>query len=152
MASKVCVFLGDELARYNFGEEHPFGPKRHDAFEEGLVKEDLLTRVNVCEPKWADENQISRFHTQEYIEQVKRQSLSGEGYLDWGDTPAVKGIFEAASTVVGTTLAAAESILSGKCRRAFVTPQRKPLGCPRRSAIARFSSIVMVAAVPIIGF
>lgn len=120
MDSQVCVYLGDELAQYNFGEAHPFGPKRHDAFLEGLKKGNLLARVNVCQPVMADEDQISRFHTPEYINQVKKQSITGEAYLDQGDTPAFKGVFEAAATVVGTTLAAAENILSGHCRRAFV--------------------------------
>lgn len=120
MTAQVCVFLGDDLARYNFGDQHPFGPKRHAAFKEGLSEQDLLARVNVCQPVMASEEQIGWFHTRKYIEQVKRQSITGEGYLDWGDTPAFKGVFEAASAVVGTTLAAAESILSGHCRRAFV--------------------------------
>ena len=47
-------------------------------------------------------------------------SAEGRGYLDEGDTPAMPGIFEAASNVVGTTMAAADAIMAGKARRAFV--------------------------------
>jgi acetoin utilization protein AcuC len=36
-----------------------------------------------------------------------------------GDTPVVPGIYEAAATVVGTTLAAIAAVAKGKCRRAF---------------------------------
>lgn len=120
MTTQVCVYLGEELAQYNFGDNHPFGPKRHDAFHESLKQSGLISRVTVCRPVMADESQISLFHTRDYIAQVKTQSLSGNGYLDLGDTPAFRGVFEAASTVVGTSLAAAESVLSGRCRRAFV--------------------------------
>ncbi|WP_455217306.1 acetoin utilization protein AcuC [Kaarinaea lacus] len=120
MTSSVCVYLGEELARYHFGADHPFGPKRYDAFHDGLKQSGLLSRVNVCQPVMANENQLRLFHSADYIEQVKKQSIRGEGYLDLGDTPAFKGVFEAASTVVGTTLAAAENILTGECKRAFV--------------------------------
>jgi acetoin utilization protein AcuC len=47
-------------------------------------------------------------------------SSEGKGFLDDGDTPAVPGIFDAASNVVGTTLAAADAIMQGESRRAFV--------------------------------
>jgi acetoin utilization protein AcuC len=68
----------------------------------------------------ADQASLELFHTHEYVERVKRQSMLGEGFLDLGDTPAFPGVFEAAATVAGTTLAAIEHILSGHCRRAFV--------------------------------
>ncbi len=120
MSLPVCVFLGEELARYHFGADHPFGPRRHDAFQESLSQSGLLSQVTVRNPVQADEQQIGLFHSTEYIELVKKQSISGEGYLDLGDTPAFKGVFEAAASVVGTTLAAADKIMSGECRRALV--------------------------------
>jgi acetoin utilization protein AcuC len=46
--------------------------------------------------------------------------VSGQGFLDGGDTPAFRGIYEAAVTVVGATLNASAAIMSGQCRRAFV--------------------------------
>jgi acetoin utilization protein AcuC len=48
------------------------------------------------------------------------RSRTGEGYLDGGDTPAWRGVYEAAADVVGGTLLAAEQIMAGKVRRAFV--------------------------------
>jgi acetoin utilization protein AcuC len=46
--------------------------------------------------------------------------LTGEGLLDAGDTPAFKGVYEAASNVVGASLVAAEAVMSGRARRGFV--------------------------------
>ena len=51
---------------------------------------------------------------------VEQQSLTGEGYLDYGDTPAFPGVYEAARTVVGSTLDAAQAIMTRRCARAFV--------------------------------
>ena len=45
---------------------------------------------------------------------------AGAGFLDAGDTPAFRGVYEAAAGVVGATLSAMEAILRGECRRAFV--------------------------------
>ena len=64
---------------------------------------------------------ISRaFHTRDYIARVRTQSRTGEGYLDYGDTPAFPGVYEAACHVVGSVLDAVAAVLDGKCRRAFV--------------------------------
>ncbi|MGH8224083.1 MAG: acetoin utilization protein AcuC, partial [Woeseiaceae bacterium] len=60
------------------------------------------------------------FHTPAYIDFVSRMSAAGIGYLDGGDTPAQRGIYDAASYVVGTTLAAVDSVMNGESRRAFI--------------------------------
>lgn len=118
--SDVCVYVGEALAAYGFGEGHPFGPDRMQRFWDRMLELGLDQRVRVCDPVVADEAQILRFHGPEYLSRVKDQSTSGEGYLDCGDTPAFKGVYEAAATVVGTTLAALDAIVSGGCRHAFV--------------------------------
>ncbi len=41
-------------------------------------------------------------------------------FFDAGDTPAWKGIFEAASDVVGASLVAADALMSGRAKRGFV--------------------------------
>jgi len=116
----LTVYVGEALAAYGFGEEHPFGPDRMHAFWARMQELGLDSKVDVREPVQATETQILRFQEKDYLEQVKRQSLTGSGYLDACDTPAFKGIFEAASTVVGTVLAALDDIVSARCRQAFV--------------------------------
>ena len=119
MQTNVCLMLGDELARYHFGEEHPFGPKRYWAFEQEFKLRNLQDKISLCPPQTATESQLKLFHTQDYIEKVKKLSISGVGYLDYGDTPARIGIYEAACTVVGTTLSAIDKIMHGVCQKAF---------------------------------
>lgn len=119
MTSKTCVMLGDQLSRYHFGEEHPFGPKRYWAFKEEFDVRNLGQSVITSTPRQALEEHIKLFHTQEYIDKVKKLSALGEGYLDAGDTPAIKRIYENALTVVGTTLKAVDLIMKGDCHFSF---------------------------------
>ncbi len=118
--SVVNLYVGEALAAYGFGQDHPFGPDRMQRFWERAQELGLDQRVTVCEPQIADDEQLLRFHTPEYLQRVKAQSITGEGYLDCGDTPAFKGVYEAAATVVGTTLAALDDIMTDRCRHAFV--------------------------------
>ena len=118
--SDVCVYVGEALAAYGFGEGHPFGPDRMGVFWQRMLDLGLDQRVRVCEPQTAGDEQILRFHTRDYLQRVKAQSKTGSGFLDFGDTPAFKGVYEAAATVVGTTLAAVDDVMKGRCRQAFV--------------------------------
>ncbi len=120
MTDTVCVYTGEALARYAFGESHPFGPLRHDAFVKEFKRQGLDRRTQHGRPVMASDAQLQCFHDRRYIEKVRSVSLHGGGYLDAGDTPAYKGVYEAAATVVGTSLAALQSILDGRCKRAFV--------------------------------
>jgi acetoin utilization protein AcuC len=130
------VYHGPALARYGFGEGHPFGPDRQGAFLARFRQRGLDARVQHGEPVQAGEDALLAYHTREYVDFVRARSAAGEGYLDCGDTPVVPGIHEAALTVVGTTLAAARAVLDGACSRAF-TPIAG-LHHARRDAAAGF--------------
>lgn len=114
------LYYGDALARYGFGAGHPFGPDRLDAFWKECVARGLDRRCQIAAPVSASEADLLRFHTRNYIERVRHQSQSGEGFLDYGDTPAFPGVYEAAATVVGTTLDAVAHAVTGSAARAFV--------------------------------
>ncbi len=116
----TSVYIGDDLARYGFGDGHPFGPDRMHAFWRETVKQGLDKRVEVMAPVACDQDSLLRFHTPDYIERVRQASISGHGYLDSGDTPAFKGVFEAGSFVVGSDLDALERIIAGETPRVFI--------------------------------
>ena len=111
--------LDDALADYHFGESHPFGPERYWAFKQEYENRNLSEKVKQCFGQCATEEQLALFHTQDYIDKVKILSRTGDAYLDGGDTPARKGIYEAASMVVGTTIKAVDHIMQGVCQHAF---------------------------------
>lgn len=120
MSADVLVIAGEKLARYGFGDGHPFGPDRHAAFYREFEARGLHRRVEVQETRAATEAELLAFHTPEHLTRVREKSATGQGCLDGGDTPAYRGVFEAAAYVVGGTLKAAEAIMAGKARRAFV--------------------------------
>src|SRR5437016_12917500 len=118
--SSVAVGVSERLARYGFGDGHPFGPDRHAAFVREFEARGLDRRVHVLEPRVASEDELRAFHTPAYVDFVRERSASGQGFLDAGDTPAFRGVFEAAACVVGATLNAAAAIMQQECRGAFV--------------------------------
>ena len=119
-SSSVLVVAGERLARYGFPDGHPFGQDRHAAFFAEFSARGLDKRVRVVETRAATRSELESFHTAQYIDLVANRSLTGEGYLDAGDTPAWRGVYEAAADVVGATLLAAEEIMAGRVRRGFV--------------------------------
>lgn len=116
----VWVYKGEELAHYGFGDGHPFGPDRHEVFQEELASAALGSAIHYALPKRASVDELALFHSPEYINLVSRKSQDGIGFLDDGDTPSFPGIFEIAADVVGTTLAAVDAVMQGDARRAFV--------------------------------
>ncbi len=116
----MFVYKGDALANYGFGDEHPFGVDRHDAFQIELANAQLGTAIQYADPRRASVDELALFHTPEYIDRVSKMSQEGRGFLDDGDTPAYPGIFDTASDVVGATLAAVDAIMAGESNRAFV--------------------------------
>jgi acetoin utilization protein AcuC len=118
--STTCVVAGERIARYGFPDGHPFGPDRHDVFWRELVAQGLDQRVLQLAPRRATRDELELFHDPGYINRVIERSAAGDGLLDAGDTPAFKGVFEAACDVVGASLTAAEAVMQGQARRAFV--------------------------------
>lgn len=115
----VAVYAGEELGRYGF-DDHPFGEDRIHAFWDEMHIRQLDYQVRILQPTLATEEQIRLFHTPEYVEKVKIYSDAGEGLLDYGDTPAYKGVFEDAAFVVGTVVDATRKVMNNEIRRAFV--------------------------------
>jgi len=116
----VAVYTDDGLARYAFGDPHPFSPPRLDAFVSAVRQAALLERVDRPPARSASRLELELFHTAAYVDAVVERSRDGSGFLDGGDTPAFVGVYEAAALVVGTALDAMERLLDGRARRAFV--------------------------------
>jgi acetoin utilization protein AcuC len=116
----LALVAGERLARYGFPDGHPFGPDRHAAFLREFEARGLTSRTRQLEPREATFEELTAFHVPAYVEFVRERSASGQGFLDAGDTPAFRGVYEAAATVVGASLRAAEAILGGAVRRGFV--------------------------------
>jgi len=117
---RIALYYGDELRRYSFGEDHPFAPGRLDSFWEEVCRRGLDFCVDVRAPSVAPRNLLESFHPAAYLDRLSRLSAVGEGILDGEDTPVFPGIYEAASAVVGTTVAACRALMAGDYAAAFI--------------------------------
>lgn len=116
----VLLVAGEAIARYGFPGGHPFGTDRHEVFMTELKSAKLDGQLLHADPRMATRDELELFHTPEYIDLVMERSQTGLGFLDAGDTPAFKGIYEAASSVVGATLVALAGVMDGPAKRAFI--------------------------------
>lgn len=119
-AGTVLIY-DDRFLKYDFGPSHPLRPERlrltHELIESmGLLR---MPTVALERPVSATADQVLLFHTQEYVNLVRRLSASGNGLLDLGDTPAFKGCYEASLLYVGASLQAVDLVMKGKASRAF---------------------------------
>ncbi len=118
--NSCCVYLGDKLAAYGFGNDHPFGPQRHHVFKQAFHQQQLEQKVDILSPVKTDQQTLTLFHTTAYIDKVIEQSKFGVGYLDNGDTPAFTGMYEAACYVVGSVVDAIEQLMNAQYKTAFI--------------------------------
>jgi acetoin utilization protein AcuC len=119
-SAQVLLVTGEAIANYGFGDGHPFGTDRHDAFVKEFSSSRASALVKHAAPRPAARDELEMFHKPQYVEFVRERSNLGQGSLDGGDTPAQRGIYEAACNVVGATLVAVEAVMSGAARRAFI--------------------------------
>ncbi len=120
MPSDVWVFRDPRIAAYGFGDSHPFGPDRHDAFHAELTASGHAERVRFATAREATRDELMSFHGAEFLDEVARRCLLGHGFLDGGDTPAVRGLDRSAAAVVGAGVLAMDAVMAGSARSAFV--------------------------------
>ncbi|MDE2234814.1 MAG: acetoin utilization protein AcuC [Gammaproteobacteria bacterium] len=113
----LCIDVAQ--ANYGFGDGHPFGSDRFHVFLQEAGRRNLDKRTRPIAARSASRAELEAFHTSAYLDFIVQSSTRG-GYLDGGDTPALPGIFEAASQVAGATLNAVAGVMQGDYRRAFV--------------------------------
>lgn len=119
MKNAVWLYVDEALGKYGFPDGHPFGPDRQEAFWKEAVRQGLDRRARLATPRMASEQEIGAFHAAAHIAWVKRKSEEGYGAIDYGDTPAFPGVYEAAATVVGAALEGLDAILGGRAARTF---------------------------------
>ena len=106
---------------YSFPNPHPFRSDRIIPFLDELdkLKRTLGSRIVRVKPETAPPDRVLLFHDKRYVDFVKEYSASGQGYLDYGDTPAFKGCYEASLYVVGSTLKLINLVLNGEIDHGF---------------------------------
>ena len=120
MTGITAFIYHPDYLRYQFGPSHPFKPIR-EKYTLDLLRELRVFdgKVKYYEPTPANEEDLLLVHSKEYVDFVKRMCEQGYGYLDYGDTPAIKGLYEGACSVVGGSILGAKLLMDGDVSHAF---------------------------------
>ncbi|MCI4362974.1 MAG: acetoin utilization protein AcuC, partial [Thermoplasmata archaeon] len=104
--------------QYEFGLGHPFTERSRRLAVSLLLAAGFFGpegdgRTLRAECPVATREELLRFHTPEYVDELAEVSASGERrFLDAGDTPSFPGCFEAAARIVGGTIEAGRAVLA----------------------------------------
>lgn len=123
--------------KHDMGAGHPECPARIQAIEDQLIAIGLLDFLQRHEAPRATQEQLSRAHAADYVEQIfDIAPHSGLIYLD-GDTAMNEYSLEAALRAAGAAVMAVDLVMSGKAEAAFCNV-RPPGHHAGRSAAAGF--------------
>lgn len=145
---ETAFIYSDKYLSYDFGGFHPLRPERIKLTERLCMLKGLLARpeVSVRLPREATEAELLSVHSREHVSLVRRLSESGVGLLDAGDTPAFKGMYEAAALWGGGSLVAAELVGRGIVEHAFnIGGGLHHAGRDRASGFCIFNDVAMAA-------
>jgi len=115
----TLVTWDEALLRYDLGD-HPLNPVRVELTMALARAYGILDRpgVTVLAPEPADDQALLRVHTPDYLEAVRRNEPDPRHGLGTTDDPVFPGMHDASALIAGASLAAAESVWSGRTRRA----------------------------------
>ena len=125
---KVSLIYSESMSSYSLRAGHVQQPIRvryayelMDAY--GLIGRDAATLVA---PKTASDLELAVYHTEQYIEAVKRFSDNPSspnpeafGFHPSGDTPAFENMYKTCCEITGGSIVGAELILSDASERVF---------------------------------
>ncbi|MBM7597670.1 acetoin utilization protein AcuC [Virgibacillus halotolerans] len=126
MTCKAAFVFSNAYLNYHFHDDHPFNQKRVTLTKELLEYSSTLTAQDITAPRKATEEELALFHDRAYIQAVKKASsglLSENEGMEYGlgteDTPIFDHMHEASSYLVGGTLTAVDTVLSGDADHAL---------------------------------
>jgi acetoin utilization protein AcuC len=118
--AEPLVVYGEANHAYDFGDAHPFTPRR---FGPGIDLLRALGATRFAEPVPVTEAELETVHRRPYIELVRMLSdypeAAAESGFDDRDTPPFYGMHDATAGVVGGTVHALDRILAGDVVHAF---------------------------------
>jgi len=124
---KNAFIYTEDYFQFDYGPTHPLRIIRLRLTYELIKAYGLLDLpgVELVQTKKAKEEDLSRFHSENYLailKQANQGRMKGEFYrygLGPGDNPIFPGLFDWSLLVTGATLQAVDFVASGKGERAF---------------------------------
>ncbi|MGP3703997.1 MAG: histone deacetylase family protein [Candidatus Bathyarchaeota archaeon] len=119
MSDKTGIVYSEKFLEHKTGA-HYENPRRLTIALQVLKNLNIFPseKCVLVEPREASIDELKLVHDKEYIETIRRFSLSGGGYYD-GDTVLSRESFDVARLAVGGMLKASLEVYNGKLRNAF---------------------------------
>ncbi|GAA6009806.1 hypothetical protein JCM11491_000820 [Sporobolomyces phaffii] len=119
---KVAYYYDDDVGAYAFNLVHPMKPHRIKMAHNLITNYGLEKHLDVLKPDRCTPHEMTRFHTDEYIDFLKRvtpetfDEMTGHGsrFLVGEDCPPFEGLFEFCSISAGGSLSAARRLIDSK--------------------------------------
>ena len=110
-----------EIGNYHYGSQHPMKPHRIRMTHSLLLNYGLYKKLDVLRPRKATVNEMSRFHSDEYIDFLRRVSPENMGEFQkyqhkfnvGEDCPVFDGIFEYCALSAGGSLGCSQRLNQG---------------------------------------
>ena len=75
---KVGYLYNNNIGSFYYGEQHPMKPIRIKMTHQLIVNYGLYKQMEVYEPHWANNNELTNFHSQVYIDYLESISTNQE--------------------------------------------------------------------------
>lgn len=124
---KVTYFYDPDVGNFHFGPGHPMKPHRLAVTHSLVLNYGLHRDMTVCRPPTASDQEITRFHTPDYISFLQsvtphtmtKFTKADSHYSVGTDCPLFPGLWDFCCRYSGASLAAAARINSGDCQVAI---------------------------------
>ncbi len=100
-------------------EPHPETPERVLNIKSALERGAIADRLTWVTGRHAEREEIERFHTAKYVDEVFEAEKNGPTRIDDGGTVVASGTVAACLAAAGSGLEALDAVLTGRFRRAY---------------------------------
>jgi histone deacetylase 1/2 len=120
---RVSYFYQGDVGLYYYGPGHPMKPHRLRMTHQLLLAYGLYRKMEVYKPKLGSEHQMQRFHSEDYVEFLKRISPDNMKQFssqmqkfnvgEYTDCPVFDGLYEFCATYTGCSIDGAVKLNHG---------------------------------------
>ncbi|KAJ1917343.1 Histone deacetylase 2 [Mycoemilia scoparia] len=118
---RVAYYYDDEIGNYNYGYGHPMKPFRMRMAHDLITSYELDKKMTMLKPTRATSKEMSKFHSDDYIEYLERVSpefaekmpVHTARYLPGDDCPPFDGVYEFCSISAGGSIEGAKRLNHG---------------------------------------
>lgn len=124
---KVSYFYDQEIGNYKYASGHPMKPHRIRMTHSLIVNYSICKRMGIYSPAPASFEDITRFHTDDYVEflrsiskenaDTREKELSQYNMIE--DCPVFEGLYDYCKTTAGGSIQGAVHLNEGECTTAI---------------------------------